>query len=244
MRLEQRNDNIHSGRETCEREFKRYNLNFTKLHKSGKIGQVAEEFGVHSVQELLASVGFGKISVSQIVQKLVPPEKLESKLRLLQKKQKTEKKPKSKTYPSGIKVKGLDHILVNFAKCCNPLPGDKIVGYITKGRGVTVHAGGCPRLSDTDKEKHVEVSWNLDQELTRPVKVKVLCHDKPGLLSELAGAIARLKSNIKGAQVATTKDNRAVSIFEVEVKNFSHLEDIIRTIRKIKGVIEVHRVRM
>jgi len=244
MRLEQRSDNILSGRESCEREFKRYNLNFAKLYKTGKISQVAEEFGTHNVQELLASVGYGKISASQIVQKFVPPEKLESKLHLLQKKQEPEKKSKSKAYPSGIKVKGLDHILINFAKCCNPLPGDKIVGYITKGRGVTVHAGGCPRLLDKDKEKRVEVSWDIDKELTRPVKIKVLCQDKPGLLSEITGAIARLKSNIKGAQVITTGDNRGVSILEVEVRDFSHLESIIQTVRKIKGVIEVHKGRM
>jgi len=244
MRLDQRNDNIQSGREACEREFKRYNLNFAKLYKSGKISQITEEFGVHSVQDLLTSVGYGKISVSQIVQKFVPPEKLDSKLPLIQKKQAPERKPKSKAYPSGITVRGLDHILINFAKCCNPLPGDHIVGYITKGRGITVHSGGCPRLLDTDQEKRIEVSWNPDEVLTRPAKIKVLCHDKPGLLSELTGAIARLKSNIKGARVMTTTDNRGVSIFEVEVKDFSHLENIIRAIRKIKGVIEVNRVKM
>jgi len=244
MRLDQRNDNILNGREACEREFKRCNLNFTKLYKSGKLSQVMEEFGVNSVQDLLASVGYGKISASQIVQKFVPPEKLESRLQVIQKKPAPERRSKSKASPSGITVKGLDHILINFAKCCNPLPGDHIVGYITKGRGITVHSGGCPRLLDTDKEKRIEVSWNPDEELTRPAKIKVLCHDKPGLLSELTGAIARLKSNIKEARVITTRDNRGVSVFEVEVKDFSHLETILRTIRKIKGVIEVNRVRL
>ncbi|MBW1679781.1 MAG: bifunctional (p)ppGpp synthetase/guanosine-3',5'-bis(diphosphate) 3'-pyrophosphohydrolase, partial [Deltaproteobacteria bacterium] len=146
IRLEQRDDNILAGRESCEREFKKHNLNFTRLYKSGKISKVTEEFGFHDVQDLLAAIGPGKISISQIIQKFIPPEKLEKQPKSIQEKQKAEKRLKSNDYSRGIQVKGIDNILINFARCCNPLPGDKIVGYITKGRGVTIHIDGCPRL--------------------------------------------------------------------------------------------------
>jgi len=244
MRIEQRSDNILVGREASEREFKRYNLNFNKLYKSGKISQVAEEFGFHNIQDLLAAIGYGKVSVNQLIQKIIPPEELETKLNSLRQKQKVTKRLRSKVHPSGIRVKGLDHILVNFAKCCNPLPGDKVVGYITKGRGVTVHTEGCPRLLETNKERRVEVSWSLDQELTRPVKIKVLCRDKPGMLAEITRVISTMKSNIRGAKIVTTEDQRGVSIFEVEVKNLSHMNNIIRTLEKIKGVTGVSRVKL
>jgi GTP pyrophosphokinase len=242
IRLTEREDDIQAGREACEREFKRYHLNFTHLLKSGKIGKVMEDIGFNNVQDLLIAIGFGKIQISHVIQKLIPPEELEKKLKFLSKKGET--KPKSADSSSGVQVKGIDHILVNFAKCCSPLPGDKIIGYITKGRGVTIHLDTCPRLLETSKERRVEVGWDRTKELSRPVKIKVLSQDKPGLLSELTGAITKLKSNIKGANVITTGTQQGVSTFELEVKDLTHLESIINHIKKIKGVIEVSRIKL
>ena len=241
IRLTEREDDIQTGREACEREFKRYHLNFTHLLKSGKIGKVMENIGFNNVQDLLIAIGLGKIQISHVIQKLIPPEELEKKLKFLSKK--GESKPKPADSSSGVRVKGIDHILVNFAKCCSPLPGDKIIGYITKGRGVTIHLDACPRLLETSKERRVEVGWDHTKELSRSVKIKVLSQDKPGLLSELSGAITKLKSNIKGANVITTGTQQGVSTFELEVKDITHLESIINHIKKIKGVIEVSRIK-
>lgn len=244
LRLEQRNDNIQAGRGMCEREFKRYNLNFTKLYKAGEISKLAEEFSFHDIPDFFAAIGYGKVSVSQLIQKFISPEKFEKQRSLIQEKQKEKRKKKSDTPSSGIQVRGLDHVLINFARCCNPIPGEKIMGYITKGRGVTIHVDGCPRLSEFDSERKIEVNWTVNQELTRPVKIKILSHDKPGLLAEISGAIAKLNCNIKGANVATTQDHRGISIFEVEVKDLSQIENIIRTVQKIKGVITVSRLKI
>jgi len=241
IRVTEREDDIQAGRETCEREFKRYHLNFNHLLRSGKIGKATEEFGLNNVQDLFIAIGYGKIQISNIIQKLISPEELEKKLKSLS--EKGEKKLKSPDHSSGVQVKGLDHILVNFAKCCNPLPGDKIIGYITKGRGVTIHVDTCPRLIETSQERRVEVSWDRTKELNRSVKIKVLSQDKPGLLSEISGTITKLKSNIKKASITTTGDKHGISTFEVEVKGVSHLENILHTIKKIKGVIEVNRVK-
>ena len=242
IRLTEREDDIQTGREACEREFKRYHLNFTHLLKSGKIGKVMEDIGFNNVQDLLIAIGLGKVQISHIIQKLIPPEELEKKLKFLSKK--SESKPRSTDSSSGVRVKGIDHILINFAKCCSPLPGDKIIGYITKGRGVTIHLDACPRLLETSTERRVEVDWDRTKELSRSVKIKVLSQDKPGLLSELSGAITKLKSNIRGANVITTGTQQGVSTFELEVKGLAHLESIIKHIKKIKGVIEVNRIKL
>ena len=240
IRLTEREDDIQTGREACEREFKRYHLNFTHLLKSGKIGKVMEEIGFTNVQDLLIAIGLGKIQSSTVIQKLMPPGELEKKQKILSKK--AESKPTDST--GGVHVKGIDHVWVNFAKCCSPLPGDKIIGYITKGRGVTIHLDGCPRLLETSKERRVEVDWNRSKELRRSVKIKVISKDKPGLLSELSGTITKLKSNIRKATVITTGAQQGVSTFELEVKDLSHLEGIINHIKKIKGVIEVSRITL
>jgi GTP pyrophosphokinase len=145
---------------------------------------------------------------------------------------------------SAVQVKGLSQILVSFAKCCNPLPGDKIIGYITKGRGVTIHGKNCPRVLETDQERRVEVTWNAHHELSRLVKIKVVCQDQPGLLAEISSAISKQKSNIRGATIVTTEDRQGISVFEVEVKSLPHVENIIRALKEIKGVFEVHRVRL
>jgi len=241
IRSSQREDDIQTGRETCEREFKRHNLNFSHLLKSGKIGKAAEEFGFNNVSELFIAIAQGKIQVSSVIQKLIPPEEIEKKYKPFP--EKNEKKAKPTDYSSVVQVKGLDQIWVNFAKCCNPLPDDKIVGYITKGKGVTIHLSDCPRLLETNPQRRIEVNWNSNQELTGIAKIKVFSADKPGLLAEISGTITKLKSNIKGAKVITTGSHQGVSTFELEVKNLSHLESIMQNIKKIKGVIEVERIK-
>ena len=238
----EREDDIQAGREACEREFKRNNLNLPHLLRSGKMGKVTEEMGFHNVQDLFIAIGYGKLQVSQVIQKLIPPEELEKKLKFPLGKETI--KPKPADFSGGVQVKGLDQILVNFAKCCNPLPGDKIVGYITKGRGVTIHLSDCPRLFETSKERRVEVSWSCNQEITRPVKIRVVSQDKPGLLAEISGEITKLKSNIRGATVTTTEAQQGISTFRLEVKNLPHLEVIIKNIKKIKGVIAVSRIKL
>lgn len=243
IRLEQRNERINSGREACQRELKKYGVDLAKLLKASEIDALAGELGFQDVQDLFAAIGYGQVSVNQIIQKFVPPEKLEKYSKRTFKRQ-LKKERKGDTSSSGVQVKGLDDVLINFAKCCNPLPGDYIVGYITKGRGVTVHGEACARLLETDPERRVEVNWKTSAVLTRPVRIKVLCHDRPGLLAKVSGAISRQHANIRGAHVSPAERQRSISIFEVEVANAGHLEDIIRALQKIKGVAEVSRVRV
>jgi len=244
LRLDQRDDIIQAGRGVCEREFKRYNLNFAKLSKSGAISKLAEELGFHEVSDLLTAIGYGKIAVSHVIQKCIPPEKFEKQRLLIEEKQRVKKPKGIDALSHVVQVRGLDNVLIHFARCCNPIPGDKITGYITKGRGVTVHVENCPRLLEFDQERRIEVSWTPNREFTRPIKIKIMSQDKQGLLAEISGAITKLNCNIRGAKIATTQDRRGVSVFEVEVKDLPHIENIIHAIRKIKGVIAVGRVKI
>ena len=244
FRMEQRQEDIEAGREACQKELRKYGVDFARLLKSGEFDKLAKEYSFQDVQDLLAAVGYGHITVNQIVLKFVPVEKLEKQQRPLPHRQHQKKEGIGRTSSSGVQVKGLDNVLVNFAKCCNPLPGEDILGYITKGRGVTVHSMECARLLETDPERRVEVAWKSSDDVTRPAKIKVVCQDRPGLLAKVSGAISRQHANIRGAHIAPSDRHRSVSIFEVEVTNAEHLENIIRALSKIKGVSEVSRLRI
>ena len=243
LRLEQRNENIEAGRDLCQRELKKYGVDFSKIIKTEEIDTATKELGFNDPQDLFASIGYGQVSVNQILQRFVPPEKLEKQQQRLQARKQNRKERKTERTANIVQVRGIDHVLVNFAKCCNPLPGDEIVGYITKGRGVTVHSDRCARLLEHDPERKVEVNWAGNNNATRPVKIKLLCHDRPGLLAKVTSSISRLKANIRGAQVATGDPQRSVSIFEIEVSNADHLKEIVQVLQKIKGVNEVSRIR-
>lgn len=243
LRLEQRNENIDAGRDLCQRELRKYGVDFAKILKTDEMDTATKELGFNDPLDLFAAIGYGQVSVNQILQRFVPPEKLEKQQKRLLAKKKTRKERKVDRTSNLVQVRGIDHVLVNFAKCCSPLPGDKIVGYITKGRGVTIHSERCARLQDHNPERKVEVNWAENENATRPVKVKLVCHDRPGLLAKVTSTISRQKANIRGAQVATNSPQRSISIFEIEVNNADHLQEIIQALQKIRGVNEVIRMR-
>ena len=133
--------------------------------------------------------------------------------------------------------------MVRFGKCCNPLPGDAISGYITRGRGVTVHTADCPNILGSDPERVVEVSWNLKEKAIHAVRVRVTCNDRKGLLADLSSALASSEVNIVRADVITTEDKRAICNFELEVHDLKHLQNAFRALSKLKNVLKVERLR-
>ena len=141
---------------------------------------------------------------------------------------------------------GLDDILVRFAKCCHPLPGDSIVGYITRGRGVTVHTTDClsaEKLEFDAEERRVPVEWDVRQEMTHPVRIAVVTHDQPGLLAGVSSAIAACNGNISRATVTTTQEKKAYLDFTVDIRNVDHLTEITRRVESLRGVLSVERVK-
>jgi GTP pyrophosphokinase len=241
IKAEARGRSVDLGKEICEREFKKYHLDFGKLIKSGEMNKIISDLSFQSVDDLMAEVGYGNVSSRQIIGKLIPPEKLEiekkeeSRLKRLAKKIRRE--------PSGIQIRGIEDMMVRFARCCNPLPGDAISGYITRGRGVTVHTADCPNVLGSDPERLIQVSWNLKERAVHAVRVRVICNDKKGLLAEISSALASSEVNIIRADVSTTEDKKAICNFELEVNDLKHLQNAFRALTKLKNVLKVERLR-
>jgi len=227
----------------CEKAFRKYDLEFGKFVKSGDIERVAKEaFSLQGADNLLVNIGYGRISASQLLSKVVPPSRLALKngfgLKSVLERFKTAKPRPSE----GVIVKGIEDVMVRFAKCCNPLPGDKIVGYITQGQGMAIHVRGCPNILYVDEDRKIDVGWDEGAAIARPVRIEVICKNEKGLLADITNAIKNADANITQADIKTTPDNKAVCSFEVEVKNVQHLKNIIGAIEKIKKVIKVERV--
>ncbi len=239
LKVEERARSIELGRELFEREARKYRLNPTALLGGEEIKKAAADFGFAGPDDLMAALGYGKSSVHQVLNKLAPNALLE-----------TPDKPKAATTRpapvDGVRIRGVDDLLVRFARCCNPLPGDPIVGFITRGRGLTVHARDCLTVAKSvlDRERLIDVEWDVEEPGKRPVRIAVyIGKDRPGLLSEITGAISARNGNITKAEVTVTDDRRGINNFVVEVADLRQLQDIIAAIRDVRDVINVERVR-
>jgi GTP pyrophosphokinase len=240
LKVEERARSIELGREMFEREAKKYRLNPATLLGGDEITRAAADLGYPTPDDLLAAIGYGKASVHQLLNKLAPGATLETVERA---------RPAAGTRPTpdqGVRIRGVEDLLVRFAKCCNPLPGDAIVGFITRGRGLTVHARDCLTVAKSvlDRERLIDVEWDVQEPPKRPVRIAVyIGNDRPGLLSEITGAISSRNGNITKAEVTVTDDRRGINNFVIEVADLRQLQDIMSAIRDVSDVINVERVR-
>jgi len=243
IKIEERKRSVVLGREICEKEFRRYSLNLQKLTKSGELKKIANEYGFNSEDDLLAAMGYGKVSAGQVIAKLVPEERLQA--RQDQKESRIASvinKLKGKS-SSAVEVGGMEDIMIRYAKCCNPLPGDEIVGFITRGQGVTIHTSDCPFVTESDPERRIDVTWAKGKSAALPVKLRVFCLDEKGILANMTMAITNAEANIVSAQIKSTVDKRGENIFELNVTDLSHLNKVINALLKVKGVIKVERIK-
>ena len=243
IKTEERMRSMSLGREIVDKEFRRYSLNYAKLQKAGEIKRVAVEFGFVGEDDLMAAVGYGKLSSSQLVGKLIPEEKLEEhKERKETRVSKVIDKLTRKS-SSAIQISGVEDVMVRFGKCCNPVPGDDIVGFITRGRGVTVHTADCTLALESDPDRRIEVTWNKAKKAALPVNIRVYCHDQKGILANITQAITNCEANISKASVQSTVDKRGINTFEVEVTDLDHLTRVMNNVKKVEGVIKVERLK-
>ncbi len=239
IRQEQQEHSLTVGRQIMERELRKHSLSFTKILKSKEFAEVLEENRFKAADDYCIALGYGKASLFPLLRRLVPPEQLqekgkESRLEALIKRVTTRK-------PSAVIVKGVDDIFIRLANCCHPVPGDPIVGFITRGRGVTIHARNCPKALETDPARSIEVAWEEGTKAAHPVKLKVICADKPGLLADISRTITASDVDIRRAVVMTTRDKRAICSFDVSVSDAKHLSTLIKSIEKVKNVYSVER---
>jgi len=244
FKTEEREKSITLGKEIFDRELRKYNLQHAKLIKSGELAKVSTEFSFQGVEDLLAAVGYGKVTANQIIGKIVPQEKLEEK----EKEQKSRLQRLIQKISPGQKnallIKGVDNVMVRYAGCCNPLPGDRVVGFITRGRGVTIHTADCQNVIGSDPHRKVDVEWDSTKEYSYPVRIRVYSEDKKGMLAEISASITSSESNITNARLDTTDEKRAIGTFEVEIRDLIHLKKVISGLEKIKGILRVERLRV
>ncbi len=244
MRQAEREKSKQLGKELLEREFRKYGLAFAKVQKSGDLDKAVATLKLQSQEELLVTVGYGKLLPADVIEAVVP----EDKRKLV-----PELEPSSnpvvqlirkvtRRQTAGIKVAGEDDVLVRYGKCCSPLPGDPIVGFITRGRGVTVHTLGCDKAMEQDPERRVDVEWDGKFKQPRPVSVQIVTADKPGLLASISQSFNDLGINISQANCRSVDDNKAVNTFQFSVGDLEQLKTVMRALQKINGVFSVSRM--
>ena len=238
---QERQQSLDLGHDLLEKELRKYGFSFNRAVNLAAMKETLSGLGFRTVEDLQAAVGYGKVTCNQVLTRLIPEQfKAEAPKpsRLSQVLDKIRKKP-----VEAINVQGLEDILVRFSKCCNPLPGDEIIGFISQGQGVTVHAADCPRVLETDPERRIEVSWNRQKGATRPVKIRVYSLDQKGILAAITKVITKCESNILRASAYSTNDGRGVLNFEVDVQDVQHLTRVMEAIQKVKGVLQVERIK-
>ncbi|BBO76433.1 GTP pyrophosphokinase [Desulfosarcina widdelii] len=239
IKTQEKERSISLGREMCEKAFRKYRLNFNTLIKSEEMNNVVEAFGFKQTDDLIASVGYGKITPLQIIRKITPKEEVEDADSLLNKVVTKIDKKKEK---GGVMVKGVDDVLVRFGKCCQPVPGDPIIGYITRGYGVTIHRATCVNALKMNPERQIEVEWNQDTKETYPVKILVRSLDRVGLLADVAANITKNGANILSANTETKENHTVDSYFSLSVHGTEHLTRVVESLKQVKQVLEVKRL--
>lgn len=237
------------GKEILDRELRRFQSNVQKITKSGDLERGLKEMKITNIDELYIYIGYGKVMAKDAVKKVLPQEDHESAEEIETNYvqgilSKVSNRPSAKT---AVLVDGMEDVLIRFARCCSPIPGDSIVGFVTRGRGVTVHRRSCPRAMEVGDERRLEVTWNMSEDkklnIRRQVKIRVQCEDTPGILATMTQTISGLGVNISQATVRTLKDGHAVCLFEVSVSSVEELVRVISAIESKPGIISVERCK-
>lgn len=224
---------IEIGKELFEKALRKNDLSLNKISKQ-EMSQLLKTFNIKEEAELFSLIGFGKISAYHVVNELIPEEK--------RKEIKTVQLPKE-TPKEGIVIKELDGVLIKFGKCCNPLPGDPIVGFISRGKGITIHHPDCPNILNAEPFRIIQASWDPNKKILRPIKIRVECVDEPGLLTYISSSISKENVNISEAKIATLPEKRAICDFKILVTDVNMLKKVIYSVEKVKGVYSVYRVK-
>ncbi|QQK07802.1 RelA/SpoT family protein [Miniphocaeibacter halophilus] len=247
FKKKERDNNIIKGRDMLEKEVRKQGFTFNEILKDDWLESVRERMSFKNMDDMYASIGFGTTPLTQVMPKLKELHKeyyhTEDSVEELQENYQKSKTPISSEH--GIILKGVDNIQIKIAKCCNPVPGDEIVGYITRGRGVSVHRKDCSNILNVDDQNRlIEVSWDNTEESNYNVEIKVIAFDRFGYLANLTQKISELGIDTRGMNVVKNKDKTFDINLIVEVKHAKQIEDVLSMIRSVKGTLDVYRVKM
>ncbi len=246
LRAEERARALVIGSDILSRELKKRNANMNQLSKSGKLLEVSQSIGFKSEGELFYQIGFGKVNLEDILQKLVPQTTAEKDKEIIQEKESTlskifRKASEVSRKKVGIKINGLDNVVVGFAKCCDPLPGDKIVGFISRGRGIIVHHKDCPEVLRLDPMRKVDVHWDDEANTCKNVSISVYGSDRIGLLVDLTKVVSTNNANTYKVVANVDEFKKARVDFELGITSSKQFEKIMKSLRKVEGVNRVER---
>ncbi|MDD2201865.1 MAG: bifunctional (p)ppGpp synthetase/guanosine-3',5'-bis(diphosphate) 3'-pyrophosphohydrolase [Firmicutes bacterium] len=237
LKEQRREASVEQGKELIEKELRRLGLEVRANMKDERLLEVAQKFSYQSANDLLGSVGYGKVSAAQVVTRLVPDRVLDE----VPKPFPTRSKSRSS---HGVSVPGVDNVLVRFARCCNPVPGDEIIGYVTRGRGVSVHRLDCRNASiilDNDEERAVEVCWDTKAGESYPVDIEMEAYDAPGLLTLVINTTVEMKAHVSAVTARTVSNRLAVINMTMEINDVKHMNSVIERLKRISGVQSVRR---
>lgn len=238
IKAQQRERSVEVGREICDRDFRKAGKSFAKAWKEEDLALVAQQFGFNRPDELLEAVGYGKLTGRQVLSKVYPSHEAAEPLA---EEPKRARKPEAPT--KGIVIRGVGDAMVRFARCCNPLPGEAVMGFVTRGQGLTVHTADCVNLGRLDPDRHIAVEWGGSDDAAHPVKIRVFCDDRKGILATITQTFAGFDVNVTRADVRTSVAGQAELNFEIRVENLGRLQKILGSIKNIKGVARVVRVK-
>ena len=242
FKKEMKEENIKRGKDMLEREAKRRGYNLSELLSTAGLNYIMNRYTLSSIDDLYASVGFGGLTTNQIIVKLIDYFKRD----LLSKNPVAEIKTTSTTGKSssgnGVLIRGYDDFLVRLSHCCNPVPGDKIVGYVSRGRGVSVHCVDCPNVKNMEHERLIEAKWDDVISQNFLASLKIYCENKGGILAAVTTIISNMKISITGAFARSDNDSGTAEItVMLEVKSTDQVEDVIKKLKTLPEVIDVHR---
>ena len=241
LRTEERVAAIALGKELLEKEGRRMDFNATKAAKDGRLQLAVPEFSLNTLDDLFANVGTGKLTPKKVLLRL---------LAILNPKQEVQEAPaaapaktedSSKKSADGITIKGIEDTLIHFAKCCKPVPGDQVVGFISRGRGVIVHTANCPHVQELESERLISVNWNNEESKPFPAEISIVGRNEKGLLAKISLAFVQQDVNINALEITSSVDGRSHMHFTVEVRDAAHLYKTIDKLRGIEHVLEVRR---
>lgn len=235
FKKEMREENIQKGRNILEKEIEKYRIE-TSSELTKKLKNASIELGFLELETMFENIGYGKLTPLQVLSKIIPQEKIPQVLPTVKVK---------KQIDQGIRVQGINDVMIKFARCCNPVPGDEIIGYITRGRGVSVHKIDCSNIDfiSAEKDRLVKVEWIKTEELFYPVKIKIIADDRSNLVADIMLVFSNLKISVSAIHAVTNKNNIANIDIALSIKNLDQLKEIIKKIKKVKSVLTVKRAK-
>ena len=235
FREQLREQSVKLGEEILDRELKKHRI---KQKPKEELLGIAQAFGLFDIGGLYAALGSGDLSVLQVVHKLLPPKERKTKESIVGR-----VVDRARRSPTGVRVEGVDNLMIRLAQCCHPLPGDHIIGFVTRGRGISIHRTDCPNRLQfmSELERRVPVQWHVAKDQYFLTGINIIAEDRKGLLGDLSEAIADTDTNIRSAK-ASTGDSRASTIFVLEVANLQQLRRVMKKVKRVHGVLSVERL--